>query len=1172
MNRPSWSCARLCLPILLLAACSSPGGGTTPHVAAPGDRADKLQAARAKIAGQDFDGALLITDELIKRDRKDKEALLLAAQGNVEMAKVATKGTDALLEDAIGCYQRAAELDPDDAGARLGLSRALLMRSRFDEGKTAAIEAAEILRRQKAAPQRIAEAVLAASDCEMQVFVDARSKETQAGERPSQGTIQKAEAVLAHANFAKASVPGAAYLRSAQVYTWLGQHTEALMELERGIAIVPEDASLHAMYMETYFGMDRRSECVASYKRLLREHSKAHILLWNLGRAQQAVADDHRAKGRYDDAATAYREAEQSFQQYAAVQPQHAEGTKDSLAILALSLARTALDSGDVEGAKQGYARAFALNPKVADTNADGSPVLFDSLGGTYAGGLARIGQTIVAPSTREALEAGLAYYKEIVARHQDRFGFMFNNAALTARDLGNAIEKDAGEEADAKAKALATAMPLYEQSYQWYEKAVTLEPNDARITNDCGLMLVYHLKRDYPRARSLFEKAIELGEAQLRDLPADADATTRNSMEEAVGDAWQNIAVMLLQNGEAWEKAKPFCEKAIIYYPYQNRSAAALMRSEGKPGTTGRRFGTPNKGGTGTPAAPGAESQAQAKAEQDGQDKNQDKAKAWAKVKADAEAKAKDNDLDAALLVLDGAEKDLRGYAPFHVQRGLYNWLFAKRTRDAGGKANLVESLYSDAINQMKKAVELDGEPVEPRLSLIKLYVEHGDFEPAAEAATSLLSHMRSLGGASKDTAKETHLVRAQAAARVYIDAKAQGKDKKEQLDGARESFKELEKQKALDDESITLWITLERWAGSNDLAIAIAGRYAGAHPDADAPLAQIIELAQASDPQKAVDALSSRTDPRGLWYLGRARYLVAMDQWSKNPKEPKDALVTMAKAREAFDKSKAGNAQFGDSCDQWSALSYGAEGYMRIAADDLEGAEKALLTSAKMRPEKITAEFNPGSTTKNGILVIGGKYVNSDLGKMTALFREAHAAAKADADFANNLGLAARDYGTQIERAGKAEDAKKLYEESYAAYNAACELDQANVRLQNDRALILLYNLRRDTEKAKEWLVAAVAKGDQQLKESPPASKDERNNLEEAVGDAYQNLGYYEMTYSKNYAEAKKWYTKSLDYYSPSKRGESRAALGRLQRMEKAEKSEKGEGKDGEKKEGGK
>src|SRR5262249_19618434 len=147
--------------------------------------------------------------------------------------------------------------------------------------------------------------------------------------------------------------------------------------------------------------------------------------------------------------------------------------------------------------------------------------------------------------------------------------------------------------------------------------------------------------------------------------------AATRNSIEEAVGDAYQNLAVLLLQSGENWEAARPLCERSVLYYPYQQRQAAAMLR----------------KGST--PAAPGAESQAQGTKDKGGQDKGaQDKAKAetWKKVQAEAEAKAKNGDFDGALSVLDEAEKQLKGYAPYHVQKGLYNWQFATKTKAAGG------------------------------------------------------------------------------------------------------------------------------------------------------------------------------------------------------------------------------------------------------------------------------------------------------------------------------------------------------------------------------------------------------------------------------------------------------------------------------------------------------
>src|SRR5262249_32961293 len=148
--------------------------------------------------------------------------------------------------------------------------------------------------------------------CDMQIFVDARRLEIAEGkeQRPSADTVHKAEAVLRHVNIAKTAAPGPAYTRAANVYRWLGQSAEAIAELERGIAVAPGDETLNAAFLKAYIDMDRRQECVSAYKRLLRENGRGKVLMWNLGRAQQALADDHRAKGRYDEAATAYREAE----------------------------------------------------------------------------------------------------------------------------------------------------------------------------------------------------------------------------------------------------------------------------------------------------------------------------------------------------------------------------------------------------------------------------------------------------------------------------------------------------------------------------------------------------------------------------------------------------------------------------------------------------------------------------------------------------------------------------------------------------------------------------------------------------------------------------------------------------------------------------------------------
>ena len=65
-------------------------------------------------------------------------------------------------------------------------------------------------------------------------------------------------------------------------------------------------------------------------------------------------------------------------------------------------------------------------------------------------------------------LRDGLEFWEEFLALHPEQHGWMYNNAAFTARDLATAIEKEAenADEAERKAKT-DEAMKIYELSYE---------------------------------------------------------------------------------------------------------------------------------------------------------------------------------------------------------------------------------------------------------------------------------------------------------------------------------------------------------------------------------------------------------------------------------------------------------------------------------------------------------------------------------------------------------------------------------------------------------------------------------------------------------------------------------------------------------------------------------
>ena len=138
-----------------------------------------------------------------------------------------------------------------------------------------------------------------------------------------------------------------------------------------------------------------------------------------------------------------------------------------------------------------------------------------------------------------------------------------------------------------------------------------------------------------------------------------------------------------------------------------------------------------------------------------------------------------------------------------------------------------------------------------------------------------------------------------------------------------------------------------------------------------------------------------------------------------------------------------------------------------------------------------------------------------------------------KNDAGFSNNLGLFARDHGKALEDSGKADEAKKMYWISYKAYKNAVRIEPDSVRQRNDLVVMLLYHVKRDLDSVTETLTACIKDGEGQLAEDPPQDKQELQDLQESVGDSYQNLGYYQMTFGKDPESARKNLEKSLAFY---------------------------------------
>lgn len=1090
------------------------------------DEARRLAEARA-LLDQDPVQALDLAEQLLVQNPSLRDARLVAAEGSLRLARAGRGRTQLHLVDAATNFQKAlAGVDDADAPAPLLLlAECHHELGEFEAGAATARRAAAGFAAAGDAGRRdAAAAMLLAGRCELQRFVAARQAELDAGGTAAKVPFGREAAGLATAagaclQAARRELPAEAVPQLALLYQWLEQPGEVTRELERAVREWPQEVALHDAYQAWMRDQGQQDAMVGAYARMVREAASVPVVRWHQGRALYARADRLRADGNFAGALAAYERADAAFADYGGQVPAHAADVGQWRALCSLARARVAIDGGDLPLAQRELLLAPERSPRAIEYT-DGAPALYDSFGGHFTGTAFAIHRAL-ADSGDDALARTLAFNEELLRRHPDRFGFVYNNAALAARDLG--VQR-------ANAGDAAGARELWERSYAHYERAVALTPDDPRIVNDCGLMLVYHLDRDLERARALFDRAIELGRQQLEALPADADPRERERLEEAVGDAYQNIAVMLReQQRQPFAAYRQFCEEAVKYYPYQRREAAALLRSGGAVdlGSTARgalaqRLGDPQGGA----------------------------AEALARVRPEVDRKVAAEDYDAALALLDGIVKECRDHGPFQLLRGELTLQLALQARTAGRRG--VELLFQDAVTALQRAVELDSEPAGPRQLLATAQYEGGDLEGAVRTLSALLLHLQSQGGGKPDELLAAHTLRANAAARAYAQKRQESQaDDQELLAAARASFRLLEDKGRLDAPLRQLWSATEQWAGAGAEAVNVHARALQRTPDDQTLLAAVVDTAGSTGQLGlAVELLSSRRDATGLWYLGKARYWFADAE--RQAGRTAEAQRLLDEARTAFAASMQQNADYRDSCEQWIAMVLGKKGNIAFWSDDLRAAETLLLEAARLRPDRIGEDLGLAETTKTGIMRVADKHFRqNDLARVEAIYRAASDAANSDLDLLNNSGLFARDHGNELERAGKRQEAIGMYEQSYKAYRRAQQLDPQNVRLRNDCALIAIYHLERDWELSRQLLDGAIADGERQLRDDPPADPEARQQLDEAVGDCYENLALWHLKHSKDAAAAKAAALQSQRHHPGERRPGARRHLQAAERL---------------------
>lgn len=347
--------------------------------------------------------------------------------------------------------------------------------------------------------------------------------------------------------------------------------------------------------------------------------------------------------------------------------------------------------------------------------------------------------------------------------------------------------------------------------------------------------------------------------------------------------------------------------------------------------------------------------------------------------------------------------------------------------------------------------------------------------------------------------------------------------------------------------------------WAGDPASAAAIDARALGRFPGDRALLDALTAAAASSGPGRALVELEALGEglPIYTFYTGRQRLLDAIPTMTS---APESALEAAERADAELARAASADESLAEEARGWRVISRALAGWALYEQEQLDAATQVFLTMEDLVEGGLAWRLE-GSVRSgvDGLYFIGDQYgKRGDWERAAQTFGLLEVAQPNDSNWANNAGFFARDAavaleaegrylcraatgdlsddrlheelrilasvpaelaGTDAERAAFAAAAEArfarargLAEASYASYLHASSLAPTDVRIVNDTALIQVYYLHEDLDTAEAYLLRAIAMGEEQLAaddEEPSLDPEARAALEEALGDAYQNMG---------------------------------------------------------------
>jgi tetratricopeptide (TPR) repeat protein len=423
----------------------------------------------------------------------------------------------------------------------------------------------------------------------------------------------------------------------------------------------------------------------------------------------------------------------------------------------------------------------------------------------------------------------------------------------------------------------------------------------------------------------------------------------------------------------------------------------------------------------------------------------------------------------------------------------------------------------------------------------------------------------------------EQTH---AEAAFDVYISRVQAGEEAKELFKETQEQLTTLLGNQPTDSWAFGQLSNLYQWSGDTESAIATIERALELSPDVQMLHDRLMALVPAERGWPALvewSAAFAALHPRSATVQrnnGVVRLFGALARFDQGEYGITDDLTA---ADQAFARARELDPALKADCLGYQAIVRDAIGWCYYNQGLLSEAKRSFLSMEDLFEGGIQWQL-PGRLP-DGLVGLGfviGKLAENPV-SLSALGNMVEAAAIADYLFAyrpedgnhaNNAGFMNRDAAVlferkargvrnQAQRASATEQreqfereaqrlmarAYELMDRSAQAYRVAARILSEDVRVTNDAALVMVYYTRDATEEAEKLLLRAIELGGPQL-EDTSLSDEDRYALNEAWGDAHQNMAVLELTLRRNGAKAKQWLTRALEI-GPKSREQRRPLL---------------------------